>query len=41
MSILSLIPGEGAPRIATLEAHDAQHFAYRGAFLDVARKLSQ
>lgn len=39
MSILSLIPTEGAPRIATLEAHDAPRFAYRGAFLDVARNF--
>jgi len=39
MSILSLVPSEGAPRIATLEAHDAPRFAYRGAFLDVARNF--
>jgi len=39
MSILSLVPAEGAPRIATLEAHDAPRFAYRGAFLDVARNF--
>ena len=39
MSILSLIPTEGAPRIATLEAHDSPRFAYRGAFLDVARNF--
>lgn len=39
MSILSLIPGEGTPRIAALEAHDAPRFAYRGAFLDVARNF--
>lgn len=37
MSLFSLIPGEDAPRIASLEAHDAPRFAYRGALLDVAR----
>lgn len=39
MSILSLVPVDGAPRIATLEARDAPRFAYRGAFLDVARNV--
>lgn len=39
MSLLSLIPAEGKPIIATLEAQDAPRFAYRGAFLDVARNF--
>ena len=39
MSILSLVPAEGAPQIATLEASDAPRFAYRGTFLDVARNF--
>jgi len=39
MSILSLLPAQGAPRIATLTASDAPRFAYRGAFLDVARNF--
>ncbi|MGK3140730.1 beta-N-acetylhexosaminidase [Pantoea sp. C2G6] len=39
MSLLSLVPAEGTPRIATLEAHDAPRFAWRGAFLDVARNF--
>lgn len=39
MSILSLLPAEGAPKMATLSASDAPRFAYRGAFLDVARNF--
>ncbi|MEG3131371.1 beta-N-acetylhexosaminidase [Pantoea cypripedii] len=39
MSLLSLVPAEGKPVIATLEAQDAPRFAYRGAFLDVARNF--
>ncbi|NWA62469.1 carbohydate-binding domain-containing protein [Pantoea sp. B9002] len=39
MSLLSLVPAEGKPIIATLEAKDAPRFAYRGAFLDVARNF--
>ena len=39
MSLLSLVPTEGKPVIATLEAQDAPRFAYRGAFLDVARNF--
>lgn len=39
MSILSLIPADGTPQIATLDATDAPRFAYRGAFLDVARNF--
>ncbi|WP_343552829.1 beta-N-acetylhexosaminidase [Pantoea sp.] len=39
MSLLSLVPAEGKPVIATLEAKDAPRFAYRGAFLDVARNF--
>ena len=39
MSIMSLVPAEGKPVIATLEAQDAPRFAYRGAFLDVARNF--
>ncbi|ERK07475.1 Beta-hexosaminidase [Pantoea sp. AS-PWVM4] len=39
MSLLSLVPAEGKPLIATLEAQDAPRFAYRGAFLDVARNF--
>ncbi|MDT0174509.1 beta-N-acetylhexosaminidase [Enterobacter sp. BRE11] len=39
MSILSLLPAQGAPHIATLTASDAPRFAYRGAFLDVARNF--
>ncbi|QHM70277.1 beta-N-acetylhexosaminidase [Mixta intestinalis] len=39
MSVASLLPAEGLPVIATLEAQDAPRFAYRGAFLDVARNF--
>ena len=39
MSVASLLPAEGKPLIATLEAQDAPRFAYRGAFLDVARNF--
>lgn len=39
MSITSLLPAQGAPHIATLTASDAPRFAYRGAFLDVARNF--
>jgi hexosaminidase len=39
MSVASLLPAEGKPVIATLDAEDAPRFAYRGAFLDVARNF--
>lgn len=39
MSVASLLPAEGKPVIATLNAEDAPRFAYRGAFLDVARNF--
>ncbi len=38
-SILSLLPADGSAKIATLSAHDAPRFAYRGVFLDVARNF--
>ncbi|MGL4861099.1 MAG: beta-N-acetylhexosaminidase [Enterobacteriaceae bacterium] len=38
-SLLSLVPAQGAPRIATLYAKDAPRFEYRGMFLDVARNF--
>ena len=39
MSILSLVPADGTAQIATLEARDTPRFAYRAAFLDVARNF--
>ncbi|CCJ73604.1 Beta-hexosaminidase [Cronobacter condimenti 1330] len=38
-SLLSLIPAEGERHIATLDAHDAPRFAYRGIHLDVGRNF--
>ncbi|HHG8773360.1 TPA: beta-N-acetylhexosaminidase [Raoultella planticola] len=38
-SILSLIPGEGALKVATLDARDAPRFQYRGLLIDVARNF--
>ncbi len=38
-SLLSLIPAEGAQRIATLDAQDAPRFDYRGIHLDVGRNF--
>ncbi|QKJ86386.1 beta-N-acetylhexosaminidase [Paramixta manurensis] len=38
-SILSLLPASGEGKIATLAVTDAPRFAYRGAFLDVARNF--
>lgn len=39
MSILSLLPASGEPKIATLDVADAPRMAYRGIFLDVARNF--
>lgn len=39
MSVISLLPAGGKPVVATLDAWDAPRFAYRGAFLDVARNF--
>ncbi|WP_313047867.1 beta-N-acetylhexosaminidase [Atlantibacter subterraneus] len=38
-SLLSLIPAQGDPVIATLDAKDAPRFAYRGIHLDVGRNF--
>ncbi|MBJ3814518.1 family 20 glycosylhydrolase [Shimwellia pseudoproteus] len=38
-SILSLIPTQGAMKIATLDAQDAPRFPYRGMFIDVGRNF--
>ncbi|MDE1485473.1 carbohydate-binding domain-containing protein [Xenorhabdus bovienii] len=38
-SLLSLLPANGAPTIATLTAKDAPRFEYRGIFLDVGRNF--
>ncbi|MDX7988943.1 beta-N-acetylhexosaminidase [Xenorhabdus sp. 12] len=38
-SLLSLLPANGTPKIATLMAKDAPRFEYRGVFLDVGRNF--
>ncbi|PHM37998.1 beta-N-acetylhexosaminidase [Xenorhabdus mauleonii] len=38
-SLLSLLPANGTPKIATLKAKDAPRFEYRGVFLDVGRNF--